>query len=150
MDRLRPETRKHRISKMKRFMAELLDSGCEGNIHLEGIAKETRYRRTAVRDALLILQASGHYWVYGTQEGEIAVGQKGTKLGTLVTAPTLLGSSLARMACLGVVVSVGVWFAKDFILGHPFGVLGFAAMIPLAYVGEWLNTRFRKWRENKE
>jgi len=150
MDRLRPETRQHRISRSKRFVDGLLDTGYEGNIHLEKIARDTGYRRTAVRDALLALQDSGHYQVYRTSEGEIAVGRKGTRMGVTVTAATFRRSWLARLACLGPAVSVGVWFAKDLILGRPFEILGFAAMIPLAYGGEWLNTRFRKWREDKE
>ncbi len=150
MDRLRPETRQQRISKIKRFVDELLDSGYDGNIHLEKIARETGYRRTAVRDALLSLQDSGHYRVYRTPEGVIAVGRKATRRGTTVTAATFRRGWLARIACLGPAVSVGVWFAKDLILGRSFEVWGFAAMIPLAYGGEWLNTRFRNWREDKE
>jgi len=150
MDRLRPETRQHRISRIKRFVDELLGFGYEGNIHLEKIAKETGYRRTAVRDTLLALQDSGHYRVYRTAEGEIAVGRNTARMGTTVTAATFRRSWLARVACLGPAVSVGVWFAKDLILGRPFEILGFTAMIPLAYGGEWLNTRFRKWREDKE
>ena len=150
MDRLRPETRQHRISKIKRFVDELLDSGYEGNIHLEKIAKKTGYRRTVVRDTVFALQNSGHYRVYRTPEGQIAVGRKGSRVGITVTAATFHGSWLARLACLGPAVSAGVWFVKDLILGRPFEFWGFAVMIPLAYGGEWLNTRFRKWREDKE
>ena len=150
LDRLRPETRQHRISRIKRLVDELLDSGYEGNIHLEELAKETGYRRTAVRDALLALQDSGHYRVYRTPEREIAVGRSTSRVGTAVTEATFRRSWIARLACLGPAVSVGAWFVKDLILGRPFEILGIATMIPLAYVGEWLNTRFRKWREDKE
>jgi len=150
MDRLRPETRQQRISKIKHFVDELLDSGYEGNITLEKITNETTYRRAAIRDALIALQDSGHYRVYRTSDGVLAVGSRASKIGTTVRRKHNYGNWLARVACLGPAVSVGIWFVKDLILGRPFEVLGFIAMIPLAYSGEWLNTRFRKWREDKE
>ncbi|MCA9209124.1 MAG: hypothetical protein KDA55_12240, partial [Planctomycetales bacterium] len=150
MDRLRPETRQQRISRVKGRVDEFIGSGYAGNIHVDKLAKEIGYRRTAVRDALFALQGSGHYRVYRTPEGQIAIGPKESTIGTALLAPTIHRNWLARVACLGPAVSVGIWFVKDVILGRPFEVLGFAAMIPLAYGGEWLNTRFRKWRENKE
>jgi len=150
MDRLRPETRQQRISKIKHFVDELLDAGYEGNIHLEKIKESTGYRRTAVRDALLALQDSGHYRLYKTSQGLIAVGSKSANTGTTLTASSFQSSWLTRLACLGPAVSVGIWFAKDVILGRSFEVWSFVVLLPLAYAGEWLNTRFKKWHKDKE
>ncbi len=149
MDRLRPETRQQRISRIKRFVDGLLESGYEGNINLEQIAKETGYRRTTIKDALMALQESGHYRVYRTS-GVLAVGNNASKIGTTVKMGTPSQNWLARVTCLGPAVSVGIWFLKDIILGRPFKIWGFMVMLPLAYSGEFLNTRFRKWREDKE
>jgi len=150
MDRLRPETRQQRISKIKEFVDGLLGSGYEGNITLEKIARETTYRRTTIQDALMALQESGHYRVYRTSDDMLAVGNKTSKVGTVIKRSYAHRNWLARVACLGPAVSVGIWFVKDLILGRPFEMWGFIGMIPLAYGGEWLNTRFRKWREDKE
>ena len=150
LDRLYPETRQQRISRIKRFVDGLLESYYDGNINLEKIAKETGYRRTTIRDALLTFQDSGHYRVYRTSAGVLAVGSKTSQIGTTVKGDIASRDWLARVTCLGPAVSVGIWFAKDLILGRPFQVWGFVTMIPLAYGGEWLNTRFRKWREDKE
>jgi hypothetical protein len=128
---------------------ELLESGYEGNIYLEKIAKKTGYRRTAIRDALQSLEGSGHYRIYRI-EGLIAVGRMTSKVGTTVSVAPHQHAWLARLACLGPAVSVGVWFAKDLILGRPFEALGLLTMIPLAYGGEWLNTHFRKLRNDRE
>ena len=81
LDRLRPETRQQRILKIKQFVDERLAQGYEGNIDLEKVHNETGYRRAAVRDALLALQRSGHYRLYKTPEGLLAVGRKTAKLG---------------------------------------------------------------------
>lgn len=150
MDRLRPETRQQRISRVKTCVDEYLKAGYEGNIHLEKIAAETGYRRTAVRDAFLAIQELGHYRVYRTHEGDIAVGSADTKMGRVLAAGSFRRSWFSRIACLGPAFSVGIWFMKDWFLGQPFRFWGFASMIPLAYAGEWLNTHFRKWHENKE
>lgn len=150
LDRLKPVTQQQRISKIKLYVDELLESGYEGNIHREKIAKETGYRRTAVHDALLALRDSGHYRLYKTSEGVTAIGRKAAAIGTTVTAASLRRSWLPRLACLGPAIGVAIWFAKDVIIRRPFEFQSFVVLLPLAYAGEWLNTRFRKWRENKE
>jgi hypothetical protein len=150
LDRLKPETRQQRIFKIKQFVDERIQQGYGGNIHLDMIHNGTGYRRSSVRDALLALQNSGHYHLYKTPEGLLAVGARTTQLGAVITAAGLQRTWLAHLACLGPAVTVGVWFLKDVILGRPFDMWAFAALLPLAYAGEWLNTRFRKWQGNKE
>ena len=145
LDRLKPETLQQRISKIKHFVDDLLDSGYQGNILVGKVANATGYQNSVVRDALLALQRSEpeHYRLYRL-EGRLAVGLKSSKLGTLVTAADLHQGWLSRLACLSPAVTVGIWFVKDVILGRPFDTWAFAALLPLAYAGEWLNTRFRR------
>ena len=150
LDRLKPETRQQRISRIKHFVDELLDSGYEGNILLDKVANETGYRRSAVRDTLLALQNSAHYRLYKTAEGLLAVGRKTGTLGTSITTADFHRSWLSHLACLTPAVTVGIWFVKDWILGRPFSARAVLALVPLVYAGEWLSTRLRKWRGNKE
>ncbi len=98
----------------------------------------------------MALQETGHYRVYSTSDEVLAVGNKTSKVGTAITRNYAHRNWLARVACLGPAVSVGIWPIKNLILGHPFEMWRFAAMSPLGYGDEWLNTRFRKWREDKE
>jgi hypothetical protein len=150
LDRLRPVTQQQRVSRIKSLVDDLLDCGYEGNIRLEKIAKETGYRRTAVRDALLTLRNSGHYRLYKTSGGDIAVGAATSGAGIPATPSRLRSGWLPRLACLGPAIGVGIWFAKDVIIGRPFEFQSFVVLLPLAYGGEWLNVHFRKWREDKE
>jgi len=150
LDRLRPETRQQRISRTKDYVDRILTTGFEGNLYLEAIAKDTGYRRTAVEEAALALQASGHYRVYRTPEGALAIGGKGTLLGRTVTSENLRRQWLGYLVILGPAASAGSWFVKDLILGRPVDGLGFLALLPLVYTGKWLHTRIQIWRENKE
>jgi len=150
LDRLRPVTAQQRISQIKLFVDGLLNSGYEGSIHLEKIAKETGYRRSAVCDALLALQDSGHYQLYKTSNGTLAVGPQTTTWGIPVTMPHAGGHWLCRLACLGPAIGVTIWFIKDVIMGEPVELRSFMVSVPLAYAGEWLDTRFGRWREDKE
>jgi hypothetical protein len=150
LDRLKPETRDERISKTKHYVDKLLNEAYEGNIRLDKVAEATGYRRSVVRDALFALQGSGHYHLYKTSQGEVAVGRKGPKLGTMLTAADFHPGWLSRMAFLSPAVTVCVWFARDAILGRPSHWLAMLACFPVAFAGEWLNTRFRKWQGNKE
>ena len=64
LDRLHPETRQQRISRIKDAVDRYVAEGYEGNILLGKIAKETGYRRTWVRRAFRVMQNSGHYQCY--------------------------------------------------------------------------------------
>jgi hypothetical protein len=150
LDRLRPVTQQQRISRVKQCVDELLNSGYEGNVHLEKIAKETGYRRTAVREALAALQDSGHYRLYETAEGILAVSAQTAALGFPVTASRARGRWLIRLALLGPAIGVTIWFLRDVIIGKPFDFVSFFVSVPLAYTGEWVNTRLGKWQEDKE
>lgn len=150
LDRLKPVTQQQQISRIKCCVDELLNSGYEGNVHLEKIAKETGYRRTAVRDALAALRDSGHYRLYETAEGVLAVDSRTATLGTPATPARHRHRWLIRLALLGPAIGVAIWFLRDVIIGKPFDFGSFLVSVPLAYAGEWLNTRLRKWQEDKE
>jgi hypothetical protein len=61
LDALRPETRQQRISRIKRYVDGLIEGGFAGTISVDKIKEATGYRRTAIRDAMLEMQDSGHY-----------------------------------------------------------------------------------------
>jgi hypothetical protein len=101
-------------------------------------------------DALQALQDSGHYRIYRTSEGVLAVGRKTSTVGKTVTAARFRSRMLVRLACLAPAIGVGIWFVKDLILGRPSDAWAIAAIILMTYGGEWLNTRLSRWREDKE
>jgi hypothetical protein len=150
LDRLRPVTPQQRISQIKLYVDGLLNSGYEGNIHLEKIAKETGFRRTAVCDALMAMQESGHYQLYRTSSGLMAVGPQAAAMGIPVTVPRPRRRWLRRIAFLGPAIGLTIWVMRDVIIGKPVELQTFVVSVPLAYCGEWLNTRFGRWRQSKE
>lgn len=155
IDCLKPETRQDRISRIKLAIDGLLNTGYQGNIHVKLISKETGYPLRIIKDALFTLvrenqQDTDGYRVYTTDSGEIAIGRK---TGTRGKTRNLEGSQqkwLPHLIFLVPAIGVGIWYARDVILGRQFDIMGFATMIPLAYTGEWLKTRFRFWGGNKE
>ncbi len=150
LDRLKPETRQQRILRIKEFVDGRLAEGYQGNIDLEKVAQGTGYRRTATLDALLALQSSGHYRLYKTPGGFVAIARQTANGGGTLTAAGLHRGWASHLAFLGPAVTVCVWFGRDTILGRPFQAWAVLACLPLAYAGEWLNTRFRNWRGRKE
>jgi hypothetical protein len=151
IDRLHPETEQHRIAKVKGIVDEYLETGYEGYITLEKIKKETGYRRSFTKRAFAALSKLNHYKVYKTPDGDIAIAGKTGKLGKSIDAAQLLRHRFHHAVFLGpAFIGVGIWFLKDVFLGRPFDVRGFAIMLPLGYLGEWLKIRLEKYRENKE
>ena len=74
LDRLYPETRQQRVSRVKSIVDEYITGGYEGNILLDKVAGETGYRRTVIREAFSAMQDSGHYKCYRVND-QIAIGK---------------------------------------------------------------------------
>ncbi len=73
LERLKPETRQQRISKIEQTITDLLGSGYDGNLHVKKIAKATGYDADTVRDAFMSLHRSGRYRMYKTVDNMAAV-----------------------------------------------------------------------------
>ncbi len=154
LDRLRPETRQQRISKVKAIVDELLGSGYEGNIHVEKLAAQTGFRRSAVEDAMLALQDSGHYRLYRTPDGHLAVGRAGQLggAGPRITASSLNPASFPHYVMTGLLLAVGiaaVWLREAMMQRH-FGVAAAMLLLPLAYVGRIADRRLNRLLEARE
>jgi len=137
LDRLKPETREQRVSKIKHAIDELLDTGYEGNAHLDKIAKATGYRRTHVRDTFLALQREGGYRLYWTGQHILAIDRQIGRQGRGITAATFHRNWILRNlpTILSPLAGIGIWFVADFLLGKPFQYSRFAVVLPLAYLG---------------
>ena len=137
------------IANIKHYVDGLLDAKYRGSVHVEKISRDTGINSVFVRDALFVLRDTfpGDYRVYRF-DGKIAIDKNDGRIGRTVFSFSR-SNSLARLACLGPATGVAIWYFKDLLLGRPFEMWGFAVMLPLAYIGEWLNTRFRKCREER-
>jgi len=147
--RLRPDWGQI-VDAIKRYVDHLLDMQYAGSIHVAKISRDTGIDPVCVEDALFTLRDNfPRDYRVSRFEGKTLIGNRDGKIGRTIHSFTQ-AHYLSRLACLGPAAGVAIWSMKDVILGRPFEGWGFAAMIPLAYAGEWLNTRFRKWREDKE
>ncbi len=136
LDRLTPETRQQRISRVKQHIDTLLDEGYGGNLTVDKVAKATGYRRSAVGDALLSMHESGHYRLYKTDVGDVAVDRKTNLAGGAEKALAgKKGFTRYLLTLLSPIVGVVAWVLKDLLLGRGFDVKALLVMIPLAYVG---------------
>ena len=151
LDRLTPETSQQRISSVKTHVDTLLEDGYPGNLTLEKIAKATKYRRSAVGEALLAMHESGHYRLYKTDTGEVAVDRKTNLTGG--AERVLAGKkrlSLYLLTLASPIVGVGIWLIKDLILGRGFDGKAFLVMIPLAYAGRLLDRQVSRMQIEEE
>ena len=64
MDRLHPETRQVKISRVKSVVDRYIDEAYEGNILLDKVVPQTGYRRSVIEEAFKALQHSGDYETY--------------------------------------------------------------------------------------
>ena len=148
MDLIKPETRQQRISRIKTFVDELLDSGFEGNLDIELIKRKTKYRRTTIREAFLTLQGSDHYDLYKTREGRIAVDSAPTKKGKSITLRGTI-RSWPRVAAFGVAF-VGILATRLFVMSGSVDPWTLAVMAGLGVVGELTNRWYKKTKRDRE
>ena len=152
IDRLKPETRQQRISRIKTAVDKVLDTGYEGNLTVEKVAKETAYRRTQVRNAFLALQKSGHYRIYrrkGDKQVAIRMSTPGEPISLTASAfrPGWLRRHILHLC--GAACCVGGWGIKDFIPVH--GVMGALLFIFVIHVTGLMQKELnRRAAEKKE
>jgi len=151
LDRLVPETRQQRISRIKGHIDTQLDEGYGGNLTVDKVAKTTGYRRSAVGDALLSMHESGHYRLYRTGVGEVAVDRK-TNLdgGAEKMLARKRGLTGHLLTLLSPIVGVVIWFLKDLLLGRGFDFKALLVMIPLAYIGRLVDRQICRAQTEEE
>ncbi|HEY8667343.1 MAG TPA: hypothetical protein VIL86_11795, partial [Tepidisphaeraceae bacterium] len=150
IDRLRPETRQQRISKIKTIVDDLLDTGYEGNIHVDKLARQSGYRRSAVQDALFAMQESGHYRLYKMDDGQLAVDRKSG--GQRINPSSIRRGTFAKFAVTIVVMglTVGISTARGLLMNGPIHPWSMVALLPLMYVGRIADRRLNRLMDAKE
>jgi hypothetical protein len=152
LDRLRPETRPQRISRVKTAVDELLDGGYEGNVHVDKLAALTGYRRTVVRDALFAMQESGHYRLYRLDNGVLAVDRKVGRVGPRITRATFERTWPFQfvLTCLVTVATLGMWLMHDVVMRRHMSLFWLLALLPMVYLGRLADRRLCRVLESKE
>jgi len=115
LDRLKPETCQQRVSRVKHEVDGLIATGFEGNIHVERITKATGYRRTAVREAMLAMQESGHYRLFRMPDNRVAIRRAEPRERVGLTSASFRRSFLRRHALrfMGAAVGAAPWLVRD-------------------------------------
>ena len=104
-DRLAPETRQQRISRIKDVVDDLLDTQ-DGNVHLELVKKRTGYRRTAIRDAFAAMQERGGYRVYRTRDKVLAIDRNVALPRANIPMPGSMVRTVWQVAIASVIMAV--------------------------------------------
>ena len=97
------------------------------------------------------MHESGHYRLYKTDTGEVAVDRKTNLTGG--AERVLAGKkrlSLYLLTLASPIVGVGIWLIKDLILGRGFDGKAFLVMIPLAYAGRLLDRQVSRMQIEEE
>ena len=142
LDRLRPETDRQRLSKVKHVVDSMLEQGYDGNITVKKIQDSTGYRETQVLRALMSLQEDRrHYRVYRTkQRGEIAIDNcsqlKGRKISKGEIEPSWLRRhGLVTVAgVLSPMLGVLIGNVAGYFLGRPISWLSVISGAGMSYV----------------
>ena len=153
LDRLKPETRGQRISRIKYLVDELLET--ERNVLLEDVAEKTRYRKSVVRDAFLTMQQQSPdaYRLEKRYDGRVQIrkAQPGERIG--ITEASFRKTLIRRhiLGLLGTAAGAGGWVIKDWIRSARFDPTGFFILIPTVYVASCLQAIInRRASEDKE
>lgn|GEM_PF-1433343 len=120
MDRLYPITAEDRVIRVKSIVDRKIADGYEGNITVEKIAAETKFRKTTVRDAFLAMQQYGKdaYLVYKLPDRRIAIRLRRPNEPVKVTAASFQKGFLRRHFLLFLSATVGVsgWLIRDWLV----------------------------------
>ena len=152
LDRLKPETRQQRVSRIKTAVDAVLDAGYEGNLTVDKVARETGYRRTQVRNAFLALQQSGHYRIYrrkGDRQVAIRISKSGEPVS--ISAAAFQPSVVKRhfLQFIGAAVGVSGWAMRDHLPVS--GAVGGIILVVCVYVTSLVQSEFnRRAAEEKE
>lgn len=151
-DRLKPETREQRVSRVKSVVDGFFDGGYPGHVTVEKVKARTGYRQSAVLKLFLALQASGHYRLHRTGAGGIAIRQAAAGAPIEVRASAFARSFLQRHGWSFAVSSIGVavWVLKDLFVSGRFDLAGLPVLLCLAYAGSCVQSRINRHALDKE
>lgn len=108
-DRLLPETRQQRISRIKAFVDDKLDSGYDGHLDLEKIYRGSKeagfdYRRSAIRDAMASMQERAGYRIYRTSDsGILAIDRNTGRRGVKIRSISETQKKIKRIALMAII-----------------------------------------------
>lgn len=152
LDRMKPESRDQRLSRVKDCVDGLLIEG--GNVTVDRVKRDSGYRRSSVREAFFDLQkrAPESYRVW-TKDGQLAI--RKTRAGEPIkftsanTGPQLLRRHGLRLGSLAVGATVSVLGSEYQRWLGVSGTTGFMLAVPILYVGSCLQATINR-RADKE
>ena len=152
LDRMKPESRDLRLSRLKDCVDGLLIEG--GNVTVDRVKRDSGYRRSSVREAFFELQkrAPESYRVW-TKDGQLAI--RKTRAGEPIkftsanTGPQLLRRHGLRLGSLAVGATVSVLGSEYQRWLGVSGTTGFMLAVPILYVGSCLQATINR-RADKE
>jgi hypothetical protein len=153
LDRLKPETRSQRISRIKECVDGLFIEG--GNATVDRVRKETGYRRASVQDAFFDMQkqAPETYRLW-TKDGQLAI-RKAQRGEPMVITSVSTGARFLRrhtLHIIGTVVGAGVGVLVAIYrqrLGVS-GFMGFFLAIPILYAGSCFQAAINRRAEKEK
>ena len=153
LDRLKPETRQQRISRLKYAIDDILQA--QPNAVLDDLKAQTGDRRTNIRDAFLTMQQQSPdaYRLEKRYDGRLQIrkAEPGEPIG--ITHASFRKGPVRRhvLGLMGTAAGAGGWVIKDLIRGHVFDPTGFFILIPTVYVASCLQAVInRRASEDKE
>jgi hypothetical protein len=138
LDRLKPETRGQRVTRIKECVDELLG---DGHVTVERVKRETGYRRSCVRDGFFELQRrSPEAYRVWTKDGQVAIRRAtGPAEPIRITAaslgPGVLRRHGLRVGGLAAGAAVGVLGSRYLEWLGISGAMGFIVSAPILYLG---------------
>jgi len=146
LDRLKPETRQQRISRLKYVIDDLLQT--QPNVVLDDLKEKTGDRRTNIRDTFLTMQQQSPdaYRLEKRYDGRVQIrkAQPGDRIGLTEAS---FRKSLVRRHTLGLLATAagaGGWVIKDWIRGSTVDPTGFFILIPTVYVAGCLQAMINR------
>lgn len=158
-DRLIPETRQQRISRIRTFIDQYLDLHFDdSNLDIERIKRGLKeldydYRRSAILDAIMAIQGRASYRIYKTGDGHIAIDRNTMKKGIKIKPHSDPGNRIRRLMYVGA-KGFGVGLITQSVNWTFYGTLFNWSSLGVAIVCSYLFTLYDKaverLKEDKE